>query len=126
MTKKEAKVMRSFQVKVITQLGQGTFESVDLKNPIFSRWLVGYMADNRIPFQVVHLGEGVTRIIKSGSLCENCGGKGFIEADNTPLPDLKVPGEEESETSNCCGDNCSCENGCKNGGECCSKKSKAA
>ena len=91
MTKKESRVMKSFQIKVITQLGQGTFESINIKNPVFTRWLVGYMAENNIPFQVVPLGEGVTRVIKSGSLCPNCNGKGFTEMDHTPISDLKIP-----------------------------------
>jgi hypothetical protein len=128
MTKKESRVMRSFQTRVITQLGQGTFESVDLKNAVFSRWLVGYMASNKIPFQVVHLGENVTRIIKSGTICEHCNGKGFIQADTTPIEGLKIP-EEDMETKSshcCCGESCNCKNGCKDGGVCCNQRSKAA
>lgn len=118
MTKKESKVMKSFQIKVITQLGQGSFESIDLKNPVFSRWFVGYLAQNKIPFQVVHLGEGVTRIIKSGSLCPHCEGKGFMESDKTPVKGLELP---EDSDSGCCTD-CSC----KEGSECCKSKSNAA
>lgn len=127
MTKKESKVMRSFQTRVITQLGQGTFESIDIKNPAFSRWLVGYMASNKIPFQVVHLGENVTRIIKSGSICKHCNGNGFVEVDTTPIEGLELPEEDNEKTSSsCCGDSCSCTNGCKVGGVCCKEKSKAA
>jgi len=125
VTKQQSKVMKSFQIKTITKLGQGTFDSIDLKNPIFSRWLVGFMADNKIPFQVVHLGEGVTRIIKSGSVCPHCQGKGFVNVDQTPVH-VEIP--EHLKDSLCCDGNkiCSCKGGCADGGECCKAKSKAA
>lgn len=125
MTKKQSKVMKSFQIKTITKLGQGTFDYIDLKNPVFSRWLVGFMAENKIPFQVVHLGEGVTRIIKSGSLCPHCQGRGFLEIDNTPV-NVEVPEHLKNESACCDGGECSCKGGCAEGGECCKTRSRAA
>lgn len=125
MTKKQSRVMKSFQVKTITKLGQGTFEYIDLKNPIFSRWLVGFMAENKIPFQVVHFGEGVTRIIKSGSICPHCQGKGFVDIDHSPV-NIEIP--EHLKDSFCCDANeiCTCNGGCSDGGSCCKSKIKAA
>lgn len=124
MTKKQSKVMKSFQIKTITKLGQGTFEYIDLKNPVFSRWLVGFMAENKIPFQVVHLGEGVTRIIKSGSVCPHCQGKGFVEIDNSPV-NVEIPEHLKNDFSYWSSD-CTCTNGCSKGGQCCKTDSKAA
>ncbi len=78
MTKRESKIMRSFQIKMVTQLAQGKFDGIDLKNDLFVKWLVGHMADARIPFKLVPLGGGVTRIIHSGGLCPLCDGTGMI------------------------------------------------
>ncbi|TWI66902.1 hypothetical protein LZ24_02859 [Desulfobotulus alkaliphilus] len=132
MTKKQSKVMRSFQIRMITQLSQGTFSSIDLKNEFFVKWLVGYMADNQIPFQLIPLGAGVTRILLAGCVCEHCKGKGFIaeKADTLPKPHLmsaleKELADEEAQTAHC-GDHCSCENGCAGGGICCSQQHRAA
>lgn len=133
MNKKQSKVMRSFQIRIITQLGQGTFESINIKNPVFSRWLVGYLADNNIPFQAIPLGEGVTRIIKSGDVCPYCNGKGFTHADTAPVKNLlttnyyeEVKDVEEHNYTSCHSHVCSCNGGCKDGGDCCCKKDKAA
>ena len=79
MTKKQSKVMRSFQIKMVTQLERGEFSSINLKNDIFVKWLVGYMVDYRIPFRMIDMGGGVTRITREGLLCPHCEGKGFIE-----------------------------------------------
>ncbi|PIE74762.1 MAG: hypothetical protein CSA18_03625 [Deltaproteobacteria bacterium] len=128
MNKKQSRVMRSFQIKMITRLSQGTFESIDLKNPVFSRWLVGYLVDNNIPFQVVSFGEGVTRIIKSGKTCAYCNGKGFTEMDHTPIENLELPDSDDNaeKKSDCCGEGLNCSEGCKDGGLCCKDKNEAA
>lgn len=122
MTKKQSKVMRSFQIRMITQLAQGKFDAIDLKNDLFVKWLVGYMAENRIPFELIPLGAGVTRVIVSGKRCAHCHGKGFLPAEGTPLPhileDIKALEKESHED---CGGNCTCENGCSQGGNCCSQ-----
>ncbi|TYT73798.1 hypothetical protein [Desulfobotulus mexicanus] len=132
MTKKQSKVMRSFQIRMITQLSQGSFSSINLKNDFFVKWLVGYLADNKIPFQLIPLGAGVTRILLAGCVCEHCKGKGFIaeKADTSPKPHLmsayQAELEEEESLTACCGDHCSCENGCTNGGSCCGQQNRAA
>ncbi|WP_300669614.1 hypothetical protein [Desulfoluna sp.] len=91
MTKRESMVMQSFQVKMMTQLAQGTFDSVNLKNDLFVKWLVGYMADSRIPFKLIPLGGGVTRIVHSGGLCPLCSGTGMIHADEPELTESPDP-----------------------------------
>ncbi|MCW7753139.1 hypothetical protein OOT00_03970 [Desulfobotulus sp. H1] len=131
MTKKQSKVMRSFQIRMITQLAQGSFSSIDLKNEIFVKWLVGYMAAHQIPFQLVPMGAGVTRIVLSGCLCSHCQGKGFVpdsEENGLQRPHLLEALEEENEDQviSCCGDSCNCENGCGSGGTCCSERRNAA
>ena len=78
MTRRESKVMRNFQFKIVTQLERGEFEAITLKNKLFVKWLVGYMAERCHPFQVVRLGPGVVRIIHGGRRCPHCAGKGFI------------------------------------------------
>ena len=78
MTKRESKVMRNFQFKLVTQIERGEFEAVTLKNKYFVKWLVGYMAEQGHPFQVVRLGPGVVRVIRGGLRCPYCQGKGFI------------------------------------------------
>lgn len=132
MTKKQSKVMRSFQIRMMTLIGQGTFTAVDLKNEFFVKWLVGYMAENRVPFQLVPMGGGVTRIVHSGTVCPHCEGKGFFETQMDPRPEL-LPEEaicysEETpeEKKSGCGGNCTCEGGCADGGVCCQDKQKAA
>ena len=82
MTRRESKVMRSFQFKLVTQIERGEFESVTLKNKYFVKWLVGYLATRGYPFEVARLGPGVVRIIRGGMRCPYCGGKGVI-ADGT-------------------------------------------
>lgn len=120
--------MRSFQIRMMTQLAQGKFSAIDLKNDIFTKWLVGYMAENCIPFQLVPLGAGVTRIIAAGSLCSHCHGKGFLPKEGKVLPhileDLKTL-ESDHEHGHC-GQNCSCKNGCAQGGSCCKSGAHAA
>ncbi len=86
MTKKQSKVMRSFQIKMVTQLERGEFSSINLKNDIFVKWLIGYMVDYRIPFRMIDMGAGVTRITREGMLCPHCDGKGFIEQDAAMAP----------------------------------------
>ena len=81
MTKKQSKVMRSFQIKMVTQLERGEFKSINLKNDIFVKWLIGYMVDYRIPFRMIDMGGGVTRITREGVLCPHCDGKGYIESE---------------------------------------------
>jgi len=103
-------VMRSFQIKMMTRLDQGKFDSVDLKNDIFVKWLVGYLAESRVPFKLVPLGGGVTRIVHAGGLCPLCSGTGMIHADEpelteTPDPASFIPAEVSL--------SCRGENGCK-------------
>ncbi|MDL2269670.1 hypothetical protein LJC71_07825 [Desulfosarcina sp. OttesenSCG-928-A07] len=123
MTKRESKVMRSFQIRMITLLAQGKFDAIDLKNDLFVKWLVGYMADNGIPFQLTPLGAGVTRVIAAGRRCSHCHGKGFIPAAEKPRPhileDIKAPAQEAHHKG--CDGNFTCENGCSQGGICCGK-----
>lgn len=133
MTKKQSKVMRTFQIRMITQLAQGTFSSIDLKNEIFVKWMVGYMAENRIPFQLIPLGAGVTRIVMAGALCPHCQGKGFFPGEHPMeqrlelLADLQEDDEApHSAGEPSCGGNCSCEQGCASGGICCQARQKAA
>ena len=128
MTKRESKVMRSFQIKMMTRLAQGKFDSVDLKNDLFVKWLVSYMAESRIPFKLIPMGGGVTRIVHSGGLCPLCCGTGMIHADDsevmeTPDSASLISGLAES---SCCGANCSCSGGCADGGPCCKAKKTAA
>ena len=130
MTKKESKVMRSFQIKMVTQLGQGTFDSVDLKNDLFVKWLVGYLAETRTPFKLIPLGGGVTRIVHSGGLCPLCSGTGMIHADepawaDTPAPETLIPSVDDAPEP-CCGGNCTCSDGCAQGGPCCMGRQSAA
>ena len=130
MNKKQSKVMRSFQVKMMTQLAQWKFSSVDLKNDLFVKWLVSYMAETRIPFKLVPLGGGVTRIIHSGGLCPLCEGSGIIHADEhlieeTPSPASILP-EDKRMTRCASGGECNCKGGCSEGGPCCGGKHKAA
>ncbi len=87
MKKKEAKVMRSFQIKMITQLERGEFTSVTLKNDIFVKWLVGYMTDTNKPFKIIDMGSGVKKITLEGIVCPQCGGKGFLHGNFGTLPD---------------------------------------
>ena len=128
MTKRESKVMRSFQIKMMTQLAQGKFQSVDLKNDLFVKWLVGYLAETRVPFKLVPLGGGVTRILHSGGLCPLCSGSGIIHGDEpmhseSPDPSSIFP-DEQAHT--CCGGGSCGENDSCCGGSCCSKKRQAA
>ena len=90
MTKRESKIMRSFQIKMMTRLAQGKFDAIDLKNDLFVKWLVGHMADARIPFKLVPLGGGVTRIVHSGGLCPLCDGTGMIHGEESPLEETPV------------------------------------
>jgi hypothetical protein len=78
MTKLQSKVLRSFQIKTMTQLAQGKFDSVTLKNDIFTKWLVGYMVSESIAFKLIPMGGGVTRIVREGVCCPHCMGKGFL------------------------------------------------
>ena len=78
MTKRESKVMRSFQIKMITQLEKGEFTSVTLKNELFTKWLVGYMVTYGIPFKTIPYGFGVTKITNDGLVCPHCGGSGVV------------------------------------------------
>lgn len=78
MTKYQSKAMRSFQIKMITQIEQGKFESINLKNDIYVKWLAGYMADNLIPFRIIPLGGGVIRITKETCICPRCQGRGYM------------------------------------------------
>jgi hypothetical protein len=134
MTKKQSKVMRTFQIRMITQLAQGTFSSIDLKNEFFVKWLVGYMADNQIPFQLIPLGAGVTRIVLAGCLCPHCQGKGFFSDPSVMtkrpalLDDLQEEDMEEASPAHpaTCGGNCACEDGCASGGTCCQTRRRAA
>lgn len=123
MTKKQSKVMRSFQIRMMTQLAQGKFSAIDLKNDIFVKWLVGYMAENCVPFQLIPLGAGVTRVIASGSLCHHCQGKGFLPTEGKALPHIleEIKILETDSHHGACGGNCSCEHGCSQGGSCCGK-----
>ncbi|BCS97011.1 hypothetical protein DSLASN_26430 [Desulfoluna limicola] len=128
MTKRESKVMRSFQIKMMAQLAQGKFDSVDLKNDLFVKWLVSHMAESRIPFKLIPLGGGVTRIVHSGGLCPLCCGTGTIHADEpelveTPDPVSLIP---SGEAISCCGGNCTCRGGCADGGVCCKSRRSAA
>lgn len=128
MTKRESKVMRSFQIKMMTKLAQGKFDSVDLKNDLFVKWLVGFLAESRVPFKLVPLGGGVTRILHSGGLCPLCSGTGIIHAEEpvlseSPDPSSIIPDEE---SHSCCGDG-SCGGGSSCcGGSCCKEKRNAA
>jgi len=128
MTKKESKVMRSFQIKMMTKLAQGKFDSVDLKNDLFVKWLVGYLAESRVPFKLVPLGGGVTRILHSGGLCPLCSGTGMIHADEPELTESPDPASviPEEDILSCCGGH-SCGDGhqcC--GGQCCKENRNAA
>ena len=87
MNKKESRVMRSFQTRVIVAIEQNRFSAIDLKNDLFVKWLVGYLLDCRIPYQLIPMGGGVTRILKTDGLCPLCRGKGFIEGETPDLPD---------------------------------------
>ncbi len=71
--------MRSFQIKMVTQLERGEFKSINLKNDIFVKWLVGYMVDTRKPFRVIDMGSGITKVTLEGSVCPHCDGTGFID-----------------------------------------------
>lgn len=114
MTKRESRVMRSFQIKMITLLGQGKFDSVDLKNDIFVKWLVGYLAETRTPFKLVPLGGGVTRIVHSGGLCPLCSGTGMIHADEPDLVESPDPASlfPSAAPLSCCGEACRCGGHC--------------
>ncbi len=109
MTKRESKVMRNFQFKLVTQIERGEFEAVTLKNKFFVKWLVGYMAEQGHPFQVVRLGPGVVRVIRGGLRCPHCQGKGFI-ADKAPATMATAPATAEKADYGCatvgCGGNC--------------------
>lgn len=128
MTRKQSKVMRSFQIRMMTQLAQGKFSAIDLKNDLFVKWLVGYMAESCIPFQLIPLGAGVTRVIASGTLCPHCHGKGFLPAEGEKFPpvleDIKAL-ETHSHHGNC-GHDCTCDHGCTHGGSCCKTHVHAA
>lgn len=87
MTKHKSKVFQSFMVKYMTKIAQNKFDSVTLKNDLYVKWLVGYLVDECVPFKILHMGGGVTKIIKEGSCCPNCSGKGFF-----PLPDSTEKG----------------------------------
>ncbi len=78
MNKHASKVFKSFQIKYMTQLAQNKFDSVTLKNDLFVKWLVGHMVQECIPFNLIPMGGGVTKIIREGVCCPHCGGKGFI------------------------------------------------
>jgi hypothetical protein len=128
MTKRESKVMRSFQIKMMTQLAQGKFDSVDLKNDLFVKWLVSYMAESRIPFKLIPMGGGVTRIVHAGCVCPLCSGAGMIHADEPGVMETPDPVSlihELAEASSCEG-GCTCSGGCFEGGSCCKSRKKAA
>ncbi len=78
MTKRQSKVMRSFQIKMVTQLERGEFTSITLKNELFTRWLIGYMVTNGIPVKVIPFGFGVTKITIENHICPHCGGSGVL------------------------------------------------
>ncbi|MCG8471011.1 MAG: hypothetical protein MI742_04040 [Desulfobacterales bacterium] len=130
MNKKQSKVMRAFQIKMMTQLAQGKFQGIDLKNELFVKWLVGHMAESRIPFKVVPLGGGVTRIVHSGGLCPLCSGSGVIHhADECAISESPSPEAfawHAEKKSSGCGGNCSCKGGCSEGGRCCKENQSAA
>lgn len=78
MTKKESKVFKSFMINTMTKLAQNKFDSVTLKNDLFVKWLVGYLVKECIPFKLIPMGGGVTKIVREGYCCPNCNGMGFF------------------------------------------------
>lgn len=85
--------MRSFQIKMVTQLERGEFKSINLKNDIFVKWLVGYMVDTRKPFRVIDMGSGITKVTLEGLVCPHCEGKGFFDHESECLNGCGVAAE---------------------------------
>ncbi len=81
MNKHASRVLKSFQIKYMTKLAQNKFDSVIIKNDIFVKWLVGYMVQEGVPFRIIPMGAGVTKVVHEGSCCPNCNGKGFFPID---------------------------------------------
>lgn len=69
--------------KMQDQIKDKTFKSKIVRHDINAKWLIGHLADRDIPFKIINLGAGVKRIIIAEHICPTCGGKGYVEKEET-------------------------------------------
>lgn len=47
-----------------------------LTHPLPLKWLIAYLAEQQVSYQVIKLGGGVTRVTTQTDICKHCNGTG--------------------------------------------------